>query len=128
MANTLIHQGEALMNKLARGLGIFAVTLLATAGCAKDLSAPRTAASDPEGYKSFLRARTEDELKKKLRDPDSAVFSDVHFGKLVADGKEAVVVCGRVNSRNGFGGMTGAQRFIGGGEASAIEGRGPLCS
>ncbi|MGY4398083.1 hypothetical protein ACVWZA_003285 [Sphingomonas sp. UYAg733] len=47
----------------------------------------------------------QDRVKAELRDPASAEFSDV-------DVKGVRTVCGRVNSRNGFGGMSGAQRFV----------------
>lgn len=46
-------------------------------------------------------------IRQKLRDPDSAKFRDVRVGGSV-NGK---IICGYVNSRNGFGGMTGDQRF-----------------
>jgi hypothetical protein len=49
----------------------------------------------------------QDRVKAQLRDPGSAEFSDVtvpHEG--------ISTVCGKVNSRNGFGGMSGPQRFI----------------
>ena len=39
-------------------------------------------------------------VRMRLKDPDSAQF--VHYGN----------GCGTVNSRNGFGGMTGPQEFI----------------
>ena len=45
----------------------------------------------------------------------------MHFGKRFAEGQEAVVVRGRVNSRNRFGGLTGPQRFIGVMEAVFLE-------
>jgi hypothetical protein len=48
-----------------------------------------------------------DQIRAKLRDPDSAVFQGVGVSR--RSGK--AVVCGRVNSKNGFGGMTGSQRF-----------------
>lgn len=46
-------------------------------------------------------------VKRALRDPDSAIFSEV---RMASNGSK--FVCGRVNSRNGFGGRTGPQRFI----------------
>ena len=52
-------------------------------------------------------------IKPKLRDPDSAVFSGIIFHEETAD--SGPIVCGYVNSRNAFGGMTGPQRFITGG-------------
>lgn len=46
--------------------------------------------------------RIETLVKDRLRDPDSAEFE--HLGK----------GCGYVNSRNGFGGMSGKQPFVAG--------------
>lgn len=62
----------------------------------------------PETNKSFsqkveqteARYRIERLVKARLRDPESAVFK--HLGK----------GCGYVNSRNGFGGMSGDKPFI----------------
>lgn len=50
------------------------------------------------------RVRAERDVKDRLRDPESADFGPM----TVRSG----VVCGTVNSRNGFGGMSGKQRFI----------------
>ena len=54
----------------------------------------------------------EDNVRAQLRDPSSAEFTDV-VRYPPHDGKGAVV-CGMVNARNGFGGMTGPHRFISG--------------
>ena len=51
-----------------------------------------------------------DKLKAHLRDPDSAVIEGEYLSK-----KTMPALCGYVNSKNGFGGMTGRQRFISGG-------------
>ncbi|WP_147276207.1 hypothetical protein [Sphingomonas aracearum] len=60
------------------------------------------ASTGPSNAYRLMMAETD--VKKRLRDPSSADFSamTVHND----------VVCGTVNSRNGFGGMTGQQRFI----------------
>jgi hypothetical protein len=48
-----------------------------------------------------------------LREPSSAVFRNVFIGKRpIPTPKSKIVVCGEVNARNGFGGMTGFQAFI----------------
>lgn len=52
-------------------------------------------------------------VKERLRDPDSAEFSDMKVYSPTDD--RAAIICGYVNSKNGFGGMTGPQRFIAGG-------------
>lgn len=55
-----------------------------------------------------MRVGAQETIKGKLRDPDSAEFSEVHIS--AKSGMH--IVCGKVNSRNGFGGMGGAQYFI----------------
>ena len=49
-----------------------------------------------------------------MRDPASAVFSDVFFvnDRQSENGYYVPVVCGTVNGKNGFGGMTGAKHFV----------------
>lgn len=66
---------------------------------------PAQAGPNPE----LMKIRAEREVRAMLKDPESASFSD-----LVAHTSPAVAVCGYVNSKNGFGGMTGRQRFISG--------------
>jgi hypothetical protein len=46
-------------------------------------------------------------VKARLRDPESAQFLTVHIVR--RDGEKGV--CGYVNARNGFGGMTGNEAF-----------------
>lgn len=46
-----------------------------------------------------------------LREPGSAEFSDVVAYRPFA-GQDTVVACGRVNARNGFGGLTGPMAFV----------------
>lgn len=55
----------------------------------------------PDQYRIW---RAKSEAAAMLRDPDSAVFNDV-----AVNGN---YVCGFVNSRNGFGAMTGRTLFI----------------
>jgi hypothetical protein len=61
----------------------------------------------------------EELVKPRLRDPDSAVFTDITFKQGTAS--KGPIICGHVNSRNGFGGMTGPQRFITGGTVIVEE-------
>lgn len=77
-------------------------------GCdsGKAAKKPKMTASDAQPVAEVL-------IKPKLRDPDSAVFSGIIFHEENAD--HGPIVCGYVNSRNGFGGMTGPQRFVTGG-------------
>jgi hypothetical protein len=66
-----------------------------------------------------LKRSAQEDIKAILRDPDSALFSSIN----VSQRTSARVVCGIVNSRNGFGGMTGGKRFISSpGVISVVEG------
>ena len=56
-------------------------------------------------YERILDA--ERRVKLQLRDPSSADFIDSYLPY-----ETSTSVCGRVNARNGFGGMSGPQRFI----------------
>jgi hypothetical protein len=53
-------------------------------------------------------------ITKMMRDPDSAVFGDVFFvnDRKSPTGYYVPVVCGTVNGKNGFGGMTGQKHFV----------------
>jgi tetratricopeptide (TPR) repeat protein len=76
------------------------------------LEAMKTKPQPSSGYAEIVLA--EEAIKRIMRDPDSTVFGDVFF---VNDRKTATayyvpVVCGTVNGRNGFGGMTGQMHFV----------------
>jgi hypothetical protein len=55
-------------------------------------------------------------IRAKLRDPKSAEFRNVRICYSMGP-----IVCGQVNSNNGFGGKTGYQRFVSGGEIQVLE-------
>ena len=56
-------------------------------------------------------------VEARLRDPSSAEYRNEHLGNY----KGAQVVCGEVNAKNGFGGMTGFERYVSnGGEATVL--------
>ena len=57
-------------------------------------------------------------IKPRLKDPSSAEFSNITFKQSTAE--RSMIICGYVNSKNAFGGMTGPQRFVTGGTV-AIE-------
>lgn len=59
-------------------------------------------------------------VRASLTDPESAKFDHVRANYTEAFG---VVACGRVNSRNGFGGYTGYKRFVSSGQSAILEGR-----
>lgn len=58
-------------------------------------------------------------IKQRLRDPSSAEFSALQVNRVPG---RSTVVCGLVSSRNGFGGMSGPQRFISGDRVLLEEG------
>jgi hypothetical protein len=83
-------------------------------------SGSKTSTEPNEGV---VRMLVQQEIKGRLRDPSSAEFSGIIT---IRAGDKIVGACGIVNSKNGFGGMSGPTRFIGGGTITAIEGDGTL--
>ena len=63
-----------------------------------------------------IQVAAETWVRGKLKDPDSAKFSNVRISRKSGQ----PVACGSVNSRNGFGGMSGAQRFISAGSSATF--------
>lgn len=57
--------------------------------------------------------KTQDGVRHRLKDPASAEFRNVTFKRY----EGTAIVCGEVNSKNGFGGYTGFQHFVGAGES-----------
>lgn len=55
-----------------------------------------------------MLAAAEGAIKEALKDPDSAVFRNESVHR---NGKN-LIVCGEVNSRNGFGGFSGFKHFV----------------
>jgi hypothetical protein len=63
--------------------------------------------------------RTKDAIRAQMRDPSSVEFRNVAAFR--ADpSRRAPTICGEVNGRNGFGGMTGFQGFIAAGPQGPI--------
>ena len=52
-------------------------------------------------------------VKNKLKDPDSVEFKDIFF----SDSGNIPMTCGKVNSKNSYGGYTGFQRFVSAGKS-----------
>lgn len=72
--------------------------------------------NSPETIDSMVEVGAKDVIRSKLRDPDSAVFTEFHVSRKSG----SPIACGKVNSKNGFGGMTGAQQFISNGATLAF--------
>lgn len=83
------------------------------------------AASESARKRQLWVYEMQERVKRNLKDADSAVFRNVSL----SEKSGAPVVCGEVNSKNSFGGMSGFQRFISAGEIQALEeqmGRGEM--
>lgn len=91
-------------------IGVFAMFV---AKCAS-----RTHGNTAVPASSTYRAAAEELVRQRLRDPSSAEFSEIRVIDLPG---KPTIVCGRVNARNGFGGMTGSKRFVVGATV-AVEG------
>lgn len=48
-----------------------------------------------------------------MKDPDSAKFGPIRASGRVWNSRKEIVVCGFINSKNSFGGYTGAVPYIG---------------
>jgi hypothetical protein len=66
--------------------------------------------ADQKAKESAWIARCQGAVQAKLKDPGSAQFKEVYFYR----SKEGTVpvTCGKVNSKNSFGGYGGFQRFV----------------
>lgn len=81
------------------------------------LSMSGNAAEVPEGKKLDWIAVSEQGVRAVLKDGASATFRNEYFVSF----RNTPLVCGEVNSKNGFGGYTGYQHFIAGGDTNFIE-------
>lgn len=73
-----------------------------------ELLPPREATS--EGQARAVAARAKKAVLASLKDPESAIFGPMEVRATGND--SALVSCGSVNARNGFGGYTGMRRVI----------------
>jgi hypothetical protein len=71
--------------------------------------------SDPGKQAAWIRV-SEDAIRAKLKDPDSAEFRNVNFYA----GGGVPMACGEVNAKNGFGGYTGFEPFVAAGSELAF--------
>ncbi len=77
---------------------------------------PETPAKiDPKAPPRYSPYVVQEAVRRQLRDPDSAVFGEMYAvgDRLIYHGSHSGgVVCGTVNSKNGFGGYAGATPYI----------------
>jgi len=65
--------------------------------------------------------QAQQKMKEALRDSDSAKYRDVQAYEMTGSGRTGYVFCGKVNAKNGFGGYSGAMRFVAGPGLATIE-------
>ena len=85
-------------------------------GCASTAPGPDTSTWRYEAHQltDADRSALDRGVRPLLRDPESARFGRAAARKLFMPGKQPILqVCGYVNARNGFGGYTGEQLFVG---------------
>jgi hypothetical protein len=63
-------------------------------------------------------AKGQEAVLAKLRDPSSASFRNTFFHLARLKGTPVPMSCGEVNSKNGFGGYTGYERYVSAGDAN----------
>lgn len=92
------EHGEMLMLKWIAPLGVM---MIAGCGSSHDEAPSRT---EIDAQVEVLAKQT---VREQLKDPDSAEFSEFRISA-----RNHTFSCGKVNSKNGFGGMGGSQRFV----------------
>lgn len=76
-----------------------------------------TQGGEAKASDSMIISTTMNDIRARLKDPDSADFSNMDVSRRGS----TVVVCGFVNANNSFGGKTGRERFIVSGLAATLE-------
>lgn len=90
---------------------VFSIAIVGfLASCQTKPTAPLAVFSTYE-LSAAERTVVQDGVKASLKDPVSAMFGQVILASKGSDG--SMYACGTVNSKNSFGGYTGAQLFIG---------------
>lgn len=81
------------------------------------ISTPPAAKAQPKAAEDPFIVAARAAVRKQLRDPDSARFSDLKLKK-AKDGARGV--CGEVNAKNSTGGFTGPKLFVYDGKGARI--------
>lgn len=71
---------------------------------------PAPPSDDPAAVLKRDLDQAEEDLRNQIRDPESMMVRGMRRGTGAIGGYPTI--CGEVNSRNGFGGMTGWQSFV----------------
>lgn len=92
---------------------------LRTSGAGTPIDQEQPKNSGPGGKDDLWIAVTQNAVQRSVREPSSATFRNVKLYRPFP-GQDTPVVCGEVNSKNGFGGMSGFQGFIGSGSGESF--------
>lgn len=107
------------------GLSVVAALAVSSAAVAQSPLALLTVPQRADGEAQVAKAGRL--LADTLRDTSSAKFRSVFLQKSIGkDGKEYVSVCGEVNSKNGYGGMSGFHKFMLVGDSVYVGGPGQI--
>ncbi len=110
--------------KWAAGLAFLAVVVISAVGALPDHLKPAAAVAGPASFDNDgairVMLQAEDQVRRILKDPDSAKFGAVSMvaptnasTKSAAPPKpETGTVCGYVNAKNSFGGYVGTSMFM----------------
>lgn len=116
MGEAMDQQYQALVKVGFWGIVIvIAMFLIVNKGHYTDNSSEDISSNQPS--ETMIISTAMEDVKKRLKDPNSAGFSETKVSR--RDG--ATVVCGYVNANNSFGGKSGRERFIVSGLAATLE-------
>lgn len=102
---------------MSRNVVFACLALIAATPCMQIASAKTSTSSDWVVKAQILAKQN---LAKKLKDPSSARYRNVHAYKDVIRGNTVIVFCGLVNAKNSFGGYHGYERFMAGASIAAL--------
>jgi hypothetical protein len=95
---------------LLLGVGALALAMIYKDDLPQPQQQPQTQKRPRDGFPAEVAQFV---VLKHLRDPNSATFGNINvYDDRKLKGKSVTVACGSVNSKNGFGGYSGAQKFI----------------
>lgn len=101
-----------LSESMMRSLGLLAFALCAATPAVLQAQSAAFTSEEREQGEAIIQSAAE-HFAASLRDASSATFRNVFIGTR-PDRRPGskIIVCGQVNARNGYGGLTGFQHFI----------------
>jgi len=103
----------------------FGIMVIATSGISHAQTDSFSAALRAQGERDVARAGKL--LADKIRDTNGVRFRSVFLQKTVGrDGADHVQICGEINAKNGYGGMSGFHKFMLIGDSLLVGGAGQI--